>query len=59
MGQKWGKNALKSGGEKNFHFGDFGVKSEQRWVFCVCKIDKKDRFRLKPQIGEKKIGNKR
>ena len=26
MGQKRGKNAVKSGGKKNFHFGNFSVK---------------------------------
>ena len=25
-GQKRGKNAVKSGGQKNFHFGDLDVK---------------------------------
>ena len=55
-----GKNTQKSGEKKNFHFGNFGVKKWKTTPFCVSKIDKKkDSFRLKPQIGEKKIGNKR
>ena len=30
MGQKRGKNAVKSGGKKNFHFGNFGVKKREK-----------------------------
>ena len=59
-GQKEGKNVRKSGGKKNFHLGDFVVKKWGNLPF-LRKQDrsKKDRFRLKPQIDKKKIGNER
>ena len=38
-GQKEGKNVRKSGGKKNFHLGDFGVK---KWG-KVSQLRKQDR----------------
>ena len=32
-GQKWGKKTLKRGGQKNFHFGNFGVKKWENHPF--------------------------
>ena len=32
-GQKWGKKTLKRGGQKNFHFGNFGVKKWEHHPF--------------------------
>ena len=38
-GQKWAKRAEKSGGKKNFHFGDFPLSNRQK----LGILRKKDR----------------
>ena len=40
-GQKEGKTAVKSGGKKKFHFGDFAVKKWKKWQNCVSEIGQK------------------
>ena len=59
---KTGKNGVKTRPKaeerKNFILIIFPFQTVTSWGFCVRKIGKKDRFRLKPQIGEKKIDEK-
>ena len=52
------KTRQKAEERKIFILAIFPFQTVKNWGFCVRKIGKKDRFRLKPQIGEKKIDEK-
>ena len=60
--EKRGKNGVKTRQKaeerKIFILAIFFFQTFKSWVSCVCKIGKKDRFRLKPQIDKIKIGKR-